>query len=307
MKYDIKITNNQEGQGRIELDRVAFLAKQVKSISKKALLLHLFGYSKVSLPRKFNKYLNVYLSGHFTEEKTTALNLDADNFGKLPMQLDMFRDKAALQDLTPISLVISSFRAALLEGEDKNLLDEPLIDDLVRFKNFFLSDEESIMLSNRGSMPEVRLTSRDIDRIEYLYKSLPQPQKVYINGVIDEMKYSKKQLVLITEQKERIVVIKQEGDVPTEISAFFGKEITISGIAHYKPGGQLSYVILESFGAPSSGDRFFSKKPHKMGIQQQIASQLREGKKANPLEDIMGQWPGDETDEEFEQMLKALD
>lgn len=307
MNYDIKILNNQEGTGKLELDRVSFLSKHIKSISRKALLLQMFGYSKVSLPNKYKKYLNVYLTGHHSDKNTTALNLDADNFNKLPVQLDAFRDKSELQNLTPISLVISSFRSALMEDEDKNLLDEPLIDELIKFRKFFHSDTEEIVMSNRGSIPEVRLSNREIDQIENLYKSIPEPQKVMINGIIDEMKYSKKQLVLMTEKKERIIVQPREEAMIANIAAFFGKQITLSGIAHFKPGGQLSYVQLEYFGEPGKGDRFFSKKPHKMGVQQKVAMQLREGKKANPLDDIIGKWPGDETDEEFEQMLKELD
>ncbi|MCC5916164.1 MAG: hypothetical protein JJU02_02435 [Cryomorphaceae bacterium] len=307
MNYDIKIENNREGRGRLELDRIGFLAKQLKSISKKALLLQMFGYSKVSLPRKYNKYLNVYLTGQQQNDHGVALNLGADNFSGIELQLDAFRDKTQLHDLTPISLIISTFRAALEEGEDMNLLDEPLIDELIHFKKFFQSDEETVILSNRGSIPEVRLTNRIIGQIEHLYKSIPDPQKTIINGVIDEMKFSKKQLVLLTAEKERVVVMPKAGTVLHEVSDFFGKEITLTGMAHFKPGGQLSYVELESFAQPSKGDHFFSKKPSKMGVQQQIAMQLREGKKANPLDDIIGKWPGDETDEEFDEMMKLLD
>jgi hypothetical protein len=41
-------------------------------------------------------------------------------------------------------------------------------------------------------------------------------------------------------------------------------------------------------------------------MQQQIARQIREGKKPNPIDDIFGKWPGNESDEEFEQMLNSL-
>src|SRR5690554_3780058 len=101
MNYDIKIANNQEGQGKLELDRLGFLAKHVKSISKKALLLRMFGYSRVGLPQKYNKYLNVYLTGQYSDQKVTALNLDADQFRELPIQLDAFQDRSDLRKLTP--------------------------------------------------------------------------------------------------------------------------------------------------------------------------------------------------------------
>ena len=44
-----------------------------------------------------------------------------------------------------------------------------------------------------------------------------------------------------------------------------------------------------------------------MTVRQQIQFQLEQGKKRNPLNDIAGLWPGNETDEEFEEMLRSLD
>lgn len=132
-------------------------------------------------------------------------------------------------------------------------------------------------------------------------------KKVVINGVIDEIKDSRNQLVLVTENKERVVVVVERHFDIREISRFFGKEITLTGKAHFQPGGQLSYLLLEEFAQPVKADRYFSKKPRQISVQQQIAMQLRKGKKANPLADIIGKWPGDETDEEFERMLDDLD
>jgi len=306
MNYDIKISNNYEGQGKLELSRVAFLSSHIKRIAQKALLLQLFGYSKVSLPAKYRHYLNIFLTENKAGNTETLITLDSDNLHNLPVQLNAFRDKTALQNQTPVSLVIKTFRAALTEEEDKNLLDEPLIDELIQFKNFFNNDQEIIQLSNRGTVPEVSFNQRGIDKIEALYKSIPDPKKEIINGVIDEMKFSRKQLVLVTEHKQKVVVIPPSANILTEIKDFFGQEITITGMAHFKPGGQLSYLVMEKFGKPGKADKLFSKKPDQMDMQQQIALQMREGKKKNPLDDVFGHWPGQETEEEFEQMMKNL-
>lgn len=307
MNYDIKIINNQDGSGRLELDRLSFLVKQLKAISKRSLLIQLFGSSKITLPRKYHKYLKVYLSGQSSDGKATSFTLDADNFGKLAVQLDVFRDISLVKGQTPVSLIISAFRAALSEGEDKNLLDEALMSELMKLRKFFKSDSETILLSNRGTVPQVSVSAKEFDQIEHLYNSIPQAEKVVVNGVIDELKFSGKQMVLLTESKARVIIVCEDSSVMTEVSVFFGKEITLYGMAHYKPGGQLSYILLERFAQPGKGDRFFSRKPDKSSLQQNIALQLRDGKKANPLDDVIGKWPGDETDQEFELMLKELE
>jgi len=307
MNYDIKIVNNYEGKGRIELDRVEFLAKHIKTIAQKSLLLQLYGYSKVSIPKKLNKYLNIFLTQTTGTDDNTILTLDADNFKNIEVQLDLFKEKQSLNTLTPMALVIKTFNAALSEkDDDKNLLDEPLLYELIKFKKFFKTDTEKVLLSNRSTIPEIEFSQKEIDKIEKLIKTIPQPQKTVVVGIIDEMKFSKEQVILTTSDNKKIVVIVSKEHL-NELKDFFGREIAITGMAHFKPGGQLSYVKMENFGNMGKAAKLLSRKPDKMTMQQQIALQLREGKKRNPIDEIFGKWPGNETDEEFEKMLKDLD
>ncbi|MCX7649132.1 MAG: hypothetical protein N2050_01085 [Flavobacteriales bacterium] len=306
MNYDIKLINNYEGKGRIELARLEFLAKHLRSIAQKTLLLHLFGYSKVSLPAYLKKYLHVFLTHTKGEDGSTVLTLDTDDFRNIPVQLSLFEEKTALHALTPMALVIQSFAEALSDSEEKNSIDAPLLEEMVKFKKFFQTDSERVLLSNRSTIPAVELSRKEIDKIEGLFKKIPAPEKIIVTGVLDEMKYSREQVILNTSDNKRVVVLVSK-NLFDEIKDFFGKEVTIVGVAHYKPGGQLSYVKGEKFAEADEHEKnMFSKKPHKMSVQQQLALQLREGKKPNPIDDIFGKWPGDESDEDFEKFLKAL-
>lgn len=306
MNYDIKLINNYEGKGRIELNRLEFLAKHIKSIAKKALLLQLYGYSKVSMPKSLNKYLNVFLTQTKGDDGSTILTLEAENFQNIPVQLDLFREKQELNMLTPMALVIQAFTAALSD-DDNGMIDEPMIDELLKFRKFFQTDTEKVLLTNRSTIPEVEFTRKEIDKIENLFKKIPPPQKTTVAGVVDEMKYTREQVILTTADHKKIVVVVAK-ELFNGLKEFFGQQIAITGMAHFKPGGQLSYIKMESFNeADERMMKMFSKKPHKMSIQQQIALQIREGKKPNPIDEIFGKWPGNETDEEFEKMLKDLD
>lgn len=306
MNYDIKIINNFEGRGRIELNRIEFLAKHVKSVAQMALLLQIFGYSKVSLPAKLKKYLNIFLTGTQDNDGMLALTLDAENFKNLEYQFDLFKEKQELSGLTPMALVIKSFTAALTDDSDKNQIDEPLIGELLKFKKFFTTDTEKILMTNRSSIPEIEFSRKEMEKIEKIFKTIPAPEKTMVAGVIDEMKFSREQLILTTTENKKIVVTVAK-TLFQEIKEFFGQEITISGMAYFKPGGSLSYVKMESFGRGGKSAQFFYRKPEKLTMQQQIALQLREGKKRNPIDDIIGKWPGQETDEEFELMIRDFD
>lgn len=69
------------------------------------------------------------------------------------------------------------------------------------------------------------------------------------------------------------------------------------------------YACVQISEIKNKEERIFydGRKPDKITMQQEIAFQIREGKKRNPIDDIFGTWPGKETDAEFEEMLKDLD
>lgn len=145
-----------------------------------------------------------------------------------------------------------------------------------------------------------------MERIEKTNKTRPAPERTLVAGLLDEMKFSRRELILRTTENKRIVVKVSESKFQ-EMKEFFGEVLIIVGVAYFKPGGNLSYVKMESFDVEGKSSFFFSGKSDNLIMQQQIARQLREGKKLNPIDDIFGKWPGQETDEEFERMIRDND
>lgn len=312
MNYDIKIKGDSQDDGTIELEKLANIAKTTKDIAQKALMLKLFGYSDLKVPSNLKNALDIRLekvSG--SAEEGTHLLLEAGTIaGNINgLQLDHFKPKLLdeLTVLTPMSLVITSFSAALSDNvEDKNHLDKPLLKTLLQLKKSFASNKETFLFSNRQSVPHITLMREDFTKIEQLDESIPEPQKVIITGKVDELKHTKSQLVLITDSGNVHVQVK-DAQLMTEMTAFFGKECTIQGMANYRVGGMLSFVAMQGFAKPDDRDKYFSKKPVAMNAVQQVLFQAKQGKQRNPLNAFAGMWPGKETDEEFDELLKSLD
>ncbi len=86
-----------------------------------------------------------------------------------------------------------------------------------------------------------------------------------------------------------------------KIAGFWGKEVTITGTAHFKPGGK-SVIEIERVFEVVEGDKYFSKKPKSETVEQQIQRQIRQ-KGGNRLSEIVGEWPGDE---DFDELIKML-
>lgn len=170
-----------------------------------------------------------------------------------------------------------------------------------------ISEINDMYMTDKHTVASIEFSRKGIHKIDSLYKSIPSPQKTIVAGVIDEMKFSREQVILTTTDKKKIVVVVNKS-MFQELKEYFGKEVAIIGMAHFKMGGQFSYVKMERFSEANERlIKLFSKKPQKMDIQQQIALQLCEGKKRNPLPDIIGKWPGDESLDELLQILKELD
>lgn len=163
-------------------------------------------------------------------------------------------------------------------------------------------------MANRGTLAEVRLKKDDFQKIGQLDDHIPEPSKVILNGQFDEMKVSKGKLGLQTEQGF-VNIFANDKYIIENIVSFMSKEVTISGMAHYKPNRQLSFVEIQKYSEPGARDKFFSKKPTAMTAHQQLLFQAKKSKKStsfSALKSISGLLKDEITDDQFEEMLKNI-
>ena len=307
MNYEIKIENATETKGTIDLHRLSLISDSIRKVSEGALQIRLRGISLTKGRKKISlkDALRVSLTG--IKEGSTVLCLESEKFEKTlePYQTDLFRWEAQQQlpQQTPMSLFIQSFQDAMNKDYEQDLLDKPLLRELKHLKNAFLNDGETLIISNQNSLPELQLKKEDFKKIKVLEDEIPDPEPVILNGIVESLKYSKLKVQIKT--NEGIVDgFLSEALSTDDIAPFWGKEVTITGTVHYKPSGR-SIIEIERVFEAGEGDDYFSKKPKSETVKQQLERQIRE-KGGNQLSQILGKWPGNETDEEFEQLLKEL-
>ena len=202
-----------------------------------------------------------------------------------------------------MSLVIESFREAMNYDEESIFPDKPLLKKLKDFKRVFVSNDELLTISNQGSIPEITLRKSDFKKIGILEDSFPEPKEIVINGVVEELKYSKLRVGIATKQGLVNAVLSEELE-PMDISKFWGQELTIAGRMHFLPSGKPSFIYIERAFKPDEFDSYFSKPVNKLNIEQQIQKKIKHQKHTNLLGDLVGQWPSDES---IEDILKDLD
>lgn len=305
MNYDIKILNKNGLEGALEFDRLGIITKTTKEIALKSFMLKYRGYSDLTPNKKIKKALAIRLENLSTgDNMETSMLIDCDHFkdSVKNLQLDAFHGIDELLGLTPMALVINSFSAALSDEGDLDNLDKPLLKSLMKFKKSFVNDNEVFYFSNRNTVPEIEIRKNDFKKIENLEDSIPEPKRVMVNGVLDEMKISKSKLGLITEDGNINLFVTEKSILP-ELTEYLGHEVTISGTAHFNPNGTVSFIRVDEYTEPSESDKIFNRKPRAMATEQQVLFQLKAGKKRNPLNELIGSWPGDESLDELLEML----
>lgn len=308
MNYEIKIDNAQEINGTIDLYRLSLIADSIRKISEGALQIRLKGVSLTKGRKKISLKDALKVSLTSIKKGSTVLCLESEKFENTlkPYQIDLFRWEAQqeLPQQTPMTLFIKSFQEAKNEDNEQELLDKPLLRELKKLQKAFLNNNETFIISNQNSVPELKLKKEDFKKIKILEDEIPEPEPIILNGTVESLKYSKLKVQIKTE--EGIVDgFLTEALSTDDIAPYWGKKVTITGTAHFKPGGR-SVIEIERVFKAGEGDTYFSKKPKSETVDQQLERQIRK-KGRNQLAELIGKWPGDETDEEFEQMLKDLD
>lgn len=310
MTYDIKLDNSEQEKGTIDFDRLAFLAEKIIKIAKGALQIRIGAIShKKGKPTKYlNNALKIKLTG--IEKGSTILNCEAQTFSStLPsIQIDAFRPEVAqeLKSETPMSLFMKSYQEAFDDSnEEKYFLDKPLIRDLKDFKNFFNNNNEALIISNNNITPTLKLKKTDFDKIKQLEDTYPDSQNVVVNGIIDILEHSKSKVTIQTKQG-KIFGTLNEPKLFEVVKDFWGSQATVYGIGHFKPNGSLNFIEVDRILRSTPDDRFFSKIPFAENTAQQIQRQIAKKPNKNWMNEIAGKWPGDESDEEFNQLLKEL-
>ncbi len=310
MNYEIKIENAIEKSGVIDVRRLTAILSGIIEIATGSIQIRLNGisFTKGRLPDYIDKTLAVKFTG--IEKGSTIIKLEAEQFEKTltNFQLNAFTQDEISDMLkqTPVSLFISSFKDALDTDSEKKMLDKPLLNRMEKFKKVFCSKDEKILISNEKKSKGLVLTEETFDDIRKIEQETPESHKTILNGLVEKLEYSKRKVKIITKDGgvEAYLGEKLHTD---QIKNYWGRNVTIEGIAFYRYGGKIGAVEIEKIFEPNSEDKYFSGKSSSLTAVQQVTEQLNKGKNKNALASLIGKWPGDETDEEFDALIKELD
>jgi len=147
------------------------------------------------------------------------------------------------------------------------------------------------------------LLEEDAARVEVLQDETLRPLAARVAGLLDTVSASRPDVVLRLSDGTRIPGRLEAHDVEA-LRSLFGKEVVVSGMAHYRPSGRLLLLDVEDLRAARPEDQIFRTAPIARKRKVTIAPGPQEELSGVPA--FFGIWPGDESDENLLAALRAI-
>ncbi len=312
IRHTIRLQGFDLENGKISFSLLAKLNEQLLRLSESTLRSFVDGNSTLKrgkqaewLTQSLDFNLSGLKSGSTILEveapllKVTLGNMQVPMFGDLPM--DEVTNNSAL------GLGLYAFDRAIQGDVNSFILDKHLLKEMRHFGKFLSKKGSSIEVSSGKKSKTIRLKKEVIEKIKTIEDKTPASVKTKVTGVLDVLKHSNHQLELIVDDTKRIRAILSEQLSISELTHFFGKEVTVSGTANYNPSGDVISFEISGYKPVNRKEKYFSQLPKPLfeetDLKRIAAEQNYKGYHTEKVKKIVGQM---EVEESLEDLLAAL-
>lgn len=201
-------------------------------------------------------------------------------------------------DLSALHLLAESLEQALTGQSDSEVYDQALLQRLSSLTKVLDSRLTRLEVRSNGRC-ETAVDADRLRRVEGLLSTTPPSQRVQIAGHLDTIRHSDRMFVLLLEDGSTVKGVA-EGLAPRQLAECFGKVTVIDGLAVFRPSGRLLRVEAERVETATDAElELWSRAPRPtFGPLDDSALAQPQGLRSG-INAIIGQWPGDESEEEF--------
>ena len=305
--HKLTLTGPEHVGGKLPPRHLGFLLTEIQPAARAAVAMAFRNQSRVKgkAPDWLRRASDIRFSA-FGGNGETTLVFEAPHLREAASDLykqgELFPTRPDGAD-TALDL-LTDVLADVAAGEaDSVRFDDPLLRKIARFRRVFDGPFDELQVSSRRERPG-RISPPVISSAEQLSARTPPPRRVRIVGTLDTISQSQT-FALRMDDGEMVRGVLQDGAI-SDIVPHFGKRVLVFGTAHFRPSGNLLRIDADEFRPATEKDNFFAKVPKPLGLRAPKPSSADRERMAKSLRAVMGQWPGDETDEEVEAALKEL-
>ena len=201
-------------------------------------------------------------------------------------------------DHSAVHLLAESLEEAFAGQSDSELYDQALLQRLSSLGRVLDSRLTRLELRSNGKC-QTAVDSERLTKVEGLLRATPPSQQVTIAGRLDTIRHSDRMFVLLLEDDSSVKGVA-EGLAPRQLAEHFGKIALVEGLAAFRPSGRLLRVEATRVEAATEADlKLWSRVPRPtFGDLPEASLILAQGPRSG-INAIIGQWPGEESEEQF--------
>jgi hypothetical protein len=204
-----------------------------------------------------------------------------------------------------LTLVQESLDDATKGVRDSELFDDALLDRFEGLARVFSRGVERVELANgRPGSHAVSVEPSRLEALRRLRRETPPNQRVRVSGWLDQIRHSDRMFTLKLESGA-ILRGFAEGVDPERLAGLFGKKAVVSGTAVFRPSGKVLRLEADQIEPAGSDFSLWSTEPRPLWGGPTESLRQPQGPRTG-VNAIIGQWPGDESDEEIAAALEDL-
>lgn len=304
--HHIILHNFPEESGKISFRLLKQLAEMLQTVAGGALRLTIEGMSSKKGPKP--KWLEDSVNFQLTDiqKGSTDLMIEAPILEESlsQPQLPLFgRSPETLKKCTGIDLALESFDQAFGNNKEDDLIDKHLLKEMEKHRSLFRNSDGTVEITGDTKKKPTEISKQSFANIQKLEQQIPPSSRARITGVLDLMKYSKNLIQIQTDDGAIRALLSEEIKFK-DVTKYFGKKVTLEGIANFKPSGNVRTIEVSKVRLATEDDEWFAQKPAPVKEQLDLKIlRVQQDYKGTKLDKIIGQWPGDEPIEELLEIL----
>ena len=304
--YDIRLTGLQTEDGAISMAAMAEVCAAVIDSAGRALRLHVEGVSTKggTKPEWLIAATNLVIQE--LRPGSTVLSLEAPVIGggQAWLSEEMAAGASSLDPTaTALTVLGETIREVETSGGTSDRLDRGMLEGLARFAGLTRQGIRIDISSSQRHIDRFRVDQSITTHVVTLKEQTPPDHAVVVAGTLERIGHSDRAFELITDDGRRIRgTFRLEARSKERLRGLWGEQVTVQGMAHYAPSGQVRALDATSVRVYESEDRYLVEAAES-DLNLFMPGDELPRDTGNTLREIWGAWPGDET---IEELLDAL-
>jgi hypothetical protein len=239
------------------------------------------------------------------EDGSTEVVLEAATLARsVPEQFQQIQMFGGLDgSLSCLDLFGESLRDAVAAKPDSDLYDDHLLDTFGSISRVFGHGVQKLHVHGAECLI---VDEPAAGSLKALKRDIPADQRAVVVGKLDALRHSDRMFTLVLDDG-RVVrgVVTTSVDLEV-LGTLWGKRARVAGLSKFRPSGAVLRIEAESVIEAEGDLSLFTSMPRPVLHELDLRSLHEPQGPRSGIAAIFGKWPGEESDEEFEQAVSEL-